>query len=164
MNVNKLAVFVNQAGGIDSAANIIGIEPELLQRAIENQDLNVFETAEIETAFNQLYLEPELAFENDIDLDELENAASELDLIDIFIDNENLISDFKQLYANGEIDNLDAFKEMAANLNTRFLEATIEWIKQGNDASELFDNYETGGNFWDLDDSEFWAWYRETFY
>lgn len=107
MNKQALAVLVNQLGGYDETEKAIGVDAELIARAVSGQKLSRLENAELETGFNQLYLEPKIADRFNIDLDELDETA------EILNDAENKIKDtelenlFRSSVASGEIANDD---------------------------------------------------------
>lgn len=107
MNKQALAVLVNQLGGYDETEKAIGVDAELIARAVGGGQLSRLENAELETGFNQLYLEPKIANKFDIDLDDLD------DLAEILNDAENKIKDaelenlLRSSVASGEIANND---------------------------------------------------------
>jgi hypothetical protein len=107
VNKQALAVLVNQLGGYDETEKAIGVDAELIARAVGGGQLSRLENAELETGFNQLYLEPKIANKFDIDLDDLD------DLAEILNDAENKIKDaelenlLRSSVASGEIANND---------------------------------------------------------
>lgn len=214
MDRNKLAILINQLGGYDETERVIGVDAELLQGAIQGEQLNHFETDAIDTAFGKLLRHPELAAENGIDFAELfgtsdydKGLTSDLDLaIDRLYD----VGDgniFREKVADGlvDIDDLNLyfglFNNLAPGDNQRgkiieYLRADSEYYDAERDLArrrhsgkslryqleaideeqeqaelevsdglkEMLEAYvATGGNIW-KDESEFWEWFRETFY
>lgn len=172
MDVNKLAILTNQLGGYDQTENVIGVDAELIQRAVAGESLTPMETAEIETGFNQLYLDPDLAFENNIEVHELEGLASDLAFTTQFLYDADFANTFREGVANDTIDpeTLDEGGPLFANLTRLQTERIAELI--GSDEGDkreqvalMFDAYLADhGDIWDVDESAFWEWYRETFY
>jgi hypothetical protein len=118
VNKQALAVLVNQLGGYDETEKAIGVDAELIARAVGGGRLSRLENAELETGFNQLYLEPKIANKFDIDLDDLDETA------EILNDAENKIKDvdlenlLRSSLAEGEIetDNLESTDILFGNL------------------------------------------------
>lgn len=173
MDRNKLAILTNQLGGYDEVERVIGVDQELVQRAVEGQQLTSIQQAEIETGFNQLYLDKELALDNGIDINAIESLSKDLsDTVNFFYD-QDAENRFRQGVADGVVDANDLADggTLFANLTSSQIDkvlSLLETDEASDEISNLFSfylqDYYSEVDFWDVQDSLFWEWFRETFY
>lgn len=128
MDINKLAVLSNLTGGADEIENIIGVPAELIQKAINGELLTAFERAEIETGYNQLYLKPDIAIDNNLDVDMIDALADDLNLANNFISDLTLENSFRRLVADEALpaDDIAKATNLFANLETRRVRTILE--------------------------------------
>lgn len=178
MNPSKLAILVNMLDGYDEAESATGVPAELIQKAIEGEQLTGYENALLETGFNKLYLEDDRG----LDLDDLfgmrqtkfgeptaeGTTTGLLDKTLDFLDRTDLQNEFRALVADGSVDlgDLETGFGLFANLTSHQAEMVLDGLRSGDaDAGEMFAAYLADGmDFWNIEDSDFWEWFRDTFY
>lgn len=174
----KLAALLNQFSDIDEVSELTGIPEELIEKAVEEiksgKELTRSEKDNIQQLYNSFYRSKTLARK---ELNENTNLAEALqyvvekgitddpnvDLLESFVDDfvEQKIS--PELLYTAE----SAFSDLSASQQYRL----SEWLKESPENKtgawlELWANDTDYGSqpMEDIDASEFWAWFRETFY
>lgn len=184
MDRNKLAILTNELGGYDEAGERLGVDADLVQRAVEGGRLNNFEVAEIDKGFASLYD----AGADNADLDLLylfgiADAPGQRGLTDSVYhaesafynpERENL---FRAAFAEDRItqddlyDAVDFFND--GYLTEKIQDKILTWLSEDDEngephtAKEFLDAYRADGKDLfreDLEESAFWEWFRETFY
>lgn len=177
MDATKLAVLINQLGGYDEAESLINVDADTLYKAVSGERLTRQETAQVETGYNQLILDTELADEAGIDLTEIDETSENLDRAKSFFYDAELASKLNEAVGNGDID-LDLINSGGGNMFANFPPKMLNRIStlldenKGDKVNELFqgyiNDYRAGVPFWRQDqlkaDSEFWEIWRELFY
>ncbi len=184
--IDKLAVLAN-LNTIDTASEILDTDVDLLLKAIEGYRLNRLEQERLRGSYSELYQDPNLQNQYNIDIDYVEREAAILTDSIKEVDLE-LAQIFRNVVSNGEID-LDTFDKgyhllggtLPRNQLARILESYQELAEKGFyttyidgkevhrtnkiDLNEMFEMYEADGfDIWNIEDSEFWEWFRELFY
>jgi len=165
-NLQKLAVLINDLGGYDVASDALGIDENILHYAVEGNALDRIQDAQLTSAYANLELDNEIQNEYGIDFDNIDTVADDLQTLEFFTGDIERANDIRELVADGKIDLDDVQSNygLFADLNERHQDKLIEFIKDGGDAREFFEAYENDGDIWDIEDSDFWEWYRDTFY
>ncbi len=190
--IDGAAILFNMYGE-DEAAEILNTDLDILLKAIQGGQLNRLETARIKEGYNHIRRDEDLISEYDIDIDKLDDYTATLtdSVSSMRKDNADL---FRQLIADGDVDleKYERASLLLSDLsipNTEYLSTILdEWSYQqehgkpstvrdrdGNlikrkmfEINDIFDNYfddtENGVSIWDIDESTFWAWFREIFY
>lgn len=170
MNINELAVIAGRLGGTQEAALALGVGEDLLTRAIAGEQLDRLERGEIESSVYE-FLNDNLNFT-------VESETSALDFTVNYMDVDQSRA-FREAVATGAIDTDDLQMAMAIfpatltdSQSGKILNLIQDELEQGkvNDLADkmrdMFDAFEADG--WDIlgdiSESEFWAWFRETFY
>jgi hypothetical protein len=135
VNKQALAVLVNQLGGYDETEKAIGVDADLIVRAVSGERLSDIENAEVEDGFNKLYLKPNFAKRYDIDIPELKEITETLNLTEGKIKDVELENLFRQIVASGEIDTDDI-----DSANVLFADRTPS---QRDQIFSIFENLET---------------------
>lgn len=181
--VDRIAVLANVIG-IDDVADELETNQDIIDNLLQGGRLNYLSAREIESGYENLN-------PDEIDLDYVEREAAVLQdtlkAIDI-----SLANIFRQAVINGDV-NLDEIWERGHSLLgsvltqgrqlDKILESYQEYIETGSypcwnaeqqkflrktdkiDLNEMFAAYEADEHeIWDIEDSEFWAWFRELFY
>lgn len=172
MDINQLAILVNKLGGYDETQKVIKVDSEVIERAITGERLSRFEQAELENGVNQLYLKPTLAEKNNIDLEEIEDFTTHLQHITDRLHNVDFESQLRASVANDLItpDELDVGAELFINLSPSQQDLVSDILASGDPETigemlqSFFEDHANGGGFWDIENSAFWEWFRETFY
>lgn len=181
MDRNKLAILTNQLGGYDETEKAIGVDAELIERAVSGEHLTHKETAQIDRGFSELYEYP-----TEIDLETLfgtsdydKGLTGDLDDTERFFYDVDFSNNFRQMVAETDFDIglLNRGGSMFANFTPKMMSDVNALIASnegnvGQEIAEMFEAYisdgENGIPFWRQDqlahDSEFWEWFRETFY
>lgn len=143
-------------GGFDELSNILGVDEHLLEKAIGGFKLGSRQSEELRDAFRDA-IDEKLINENEIDkfTTHVENA--------MLRNNTQIKDGFRLAIANGQVDldELDNYTTLK-NLTEAQLEPLIEWLSENvsRKASEFLDLAFS----WDVQESEFWKWFREIFY
>lgn len=175
--IDKLAVLSN-THTIDTTADVLDTDVDLLLKALQGGILNRLEKAELNEQYYHLVRDTELQNEYDVDIDNVEKNAAVLRSALTSIDDVDSIIIFRSAVADGEVslEKLEQGVSLFGNLTrgqlSKILDAWVEnqtgalTTSRAFDLDEMFDAYleGDGGNFWDIEDSEFWAWFRELFY
>jgi hypothetical protein len=168
-DLNKLAVLINQHNSdISAVANAMQIDVSIIDAAL-NYGENVLDRND------RLELEEKLARYERIELSEYEQAELEdytnnLDEIESAIDDFRNGNTLRQCVAFDKIDltDLDDFDllmkqgVMTLSIQNRIIDWLIDNEHNATSFLDAFrnDDYRIDG----ITESEFWAWYRETFY
>lgn len=170
---NTIAVLANALGGVDVVADVLDVPIDNVIQVVQGQNLNQSDRMDLEDSYYSLVTDLSLQDSLGINTDEIDYHAT------VVRDMEQLISpgegyerslylshQLRAMVANGRIDlkELAASYMIFANLNTKYVEAIFGWIDEGGDPAEFFASYIAGEKFWDLENSTFWAWFREVFY
>lgn len=174
--LDKLSVLSN-LHTTETASEILDTDSDLLIKAIQGGTLNRLEQAELNEQYYHLVRDTELQDEYEVDIDYVEREAAVLRSALTSIDDINSIIIFRNAVADGEVslDKLEKGVSLFGNLTRgqlgKILDAFVE-NKSGIlatarefDLDEMFDAYEDdNADFWDIEESDFWAWFRELFY
>lgn len=156
MNIDKLAVAANLLGGFDELSNILGVDENLLEKAIGGFTLGSRQSETLTDAFNDAIAE------NLIDEREVNKLTTSVQSATLR-NNTQIKDGFRLAIANGQVDldELDNYTTLK-NLTEAQLEPLIEWLSEdvSRKASEFLDLAFS----WDVQESEFWKWFREIFY
>lgn len=164
-NRNNLAALANDFGSIESAADALGVDSNILQSAIDGEALSRNDAAELAIAYGTFE-------QNNTDeyLDEIDVVA------ELLTDSQNLINDIdtsnqlREAFADGNIsvaELSDLFTLWGQGYMTHSNTAKIvEWLNSPDgDAAKLTELYlEEEDDFGYHEDSDFWEWFRDTFY
>jgi hypothetical protein len=160
-DINRLAVFIAEVGYND-AERLMGIDADLLQKAVAGETLSNYEEALIDNGYSGFTLVNHE--ENYVDMDYINQVSDKLDLAVGFINDSELADSFRESLSFGQVD-LDSLVEnygLFANLSIRQMEDLFDWLSDDdNRNAKDFLDLEFS---WNLDDSEFWEWFREVFY
>jgi len=168
MDSNRLAVFVSQYGYTE-AEQLTGIDADLLQKAIAGERLSDYEEALIDNGYSNLQL-----YESDyVDFDSINKDAAflseDVQSLALFQQEPELYDSLLESVSFNQID-MDDLREhygLFANLSYNQADKLFAWLEddEKNEAKEFFEAYELDGDdFWDIDESAFWEWFREVFY
>lgn len=167
-DINKLAVLTNLAGGdLNGLANEMQIDAQILETALQFGESGL-------TRNDKLELDEKLARYERLELDEYAQAEIEdytekvNDLEDRFNNSEH-INDIRQALITDkitleDIENMELLSGQGGF--TLHIENTImQWLNdESNNAKTFLDLFAQDGYRIDVRDSEFWEWYRNTFY
>lgn len=189
---DKIAILISQLE-YDRAAEALDVDETLLDKVVGGTQLNRLERYEIEEQLSHLMRDEELQSEYDVDVDFIEKNASHLtDTIRLKnVDDQNII---RGGIADGDIDLdkftraislfrdlnnsqlgriLDAYADQKKGIpiyhvkrdkKTGLIQMTKRKVRQF-DINEMFDAAELDDyHIMDVEESEFWAWFRELFY
>jgi hypothetical protein len=166
-DLNKLAILINQNEDLYSLADNLGIDAGIIETALTSGEgaLSRNDRLELEETMSR-YERTQLDDYAQAELEDLTETLSEL--IDKTDDFRNA-NDLREFVATDQItlsdlNDLDLlFGQGGA---TMYIQNTIiDWLKDGGNASSFLDLFANDGyRIDDITDSEFWAWYRETFY
>lgn len=173
MNRNILAVIVNELGGYDEAAEALGVDEDLIARAVAGENLTRAMNIELDGGWSDLQRDSQALDLYGLDLDKIDDLVKELEHVQYALQDESLSDDIRYAYADGRINaemlesqGLDVFYDLTLFQSTKL----IEWLldKDNRHSAQGFvDAYlatrdRTGGIFSvDRDGSEFWEWMRE---
>src|ERR1035437_576871 len=178
--VDKAAILANMLGSIDDVSEVLDTGVDILDKYVSGGQLNIYEGAEVDRGYSDLILSRDLQDEFGIDIKEVERLGKFLTgAIDV-IEDVNYQNDFRRAVANGEIDlelGVRHARQLMANLspsqNYRLFQGYNEdGISPASKAAcrkfnwnEAFEAFELDDyGFGDVQESEFWAWFRELFY
>lgn len=174
--LDKLAVLSN-LHTTETAAEILDTDADLLIKAIQGGALNRLEQAELTEQYYYLVRDEDLQDEYEVDIDYVEREAAVLRESLKLMDDINSMIIFRNAVADGEVslDKLEKGYTLFGNLTRgqlgKILDAFVEnqsgmlTTSRKFDLDEMFDAYEGDGqDFWDIEESDFWAWFRELFY
>lgn len=180
MDRNKLSVLVNQLGGYNEAESVTGVDAEIWQRAVIGESLSTFETAQIDNAYSQFILDSNLASENNVDIAEIDDMASNLFYLTMKLHNAPLVSAIRDAIAAGilnryEITDRAVSRNYLINFNPPMQDDLLNLLEDRNAEKlhqileALIDDFGKGMPFFNsVDpneyDSEFWVLWREFFY
>lgn len=164
MDINRLAVFVSDLG-YDEAESLTGIDADLLQKAIAGENLSAYEEALIDNGYSKAVLEND----NYVDFDGLNAVADRLDLALRFIEDVDLQDSFRESVSFGQVDldSLDSGFGLFTQLTENQIGMLVDWLSDDDtrNAKEFFDAYINDDfDIRDVEDSEFWEWFRSVFY
>lgn len=173
MDANKIAVLSNQLGGLDELENVIQVPAELLQKAINGEPLTRFESEDIDSGILKLTdrgASSDIAIDNGIDINDINTLAETMDLTERIMQDSIAMEKYRQLVAMGALDATDIrdnwtiFGNLTNAQTNKVLDAAINSDRP--DLRAMFQAYQAdeGDIFGDLEESEFWAWFREMFY
>lgn len=186
--LDKIAVLINDLQ-YEQAGEALDVDLDLIEHAIKGGVLNRLQQEELRGAYSDVYRDRELQREYDIDIQYVEDQAAIItDAIrQKDIDNQNTI---REGVADGEIDLekftrnkggtrilrqlnntqlgriLDAFANQKRGVpNIKYVDGEAVPVRHFDinemlDAAEL-DGYDITS---EVEDSQFWAWFRELFY
>ena len=164
MDINRLAVFVSDLG-YDEAESLTGIDADLLQKAIAGESLSAYEEALIDNGYSKAVLEND----NYVDFDGLNAVADRLDLALRFIEDVDLQDSFRESVSFGQVDldSLDSGFGLFTQLTENQIGMLVDWLSDDDarNAKEFFDAYINDDfDIHDIEESEFWEWFRSVFY
>lgn len=124
MDANKIAVLSNQLGGLDELENVIQVPAELLQKAINGEQLSRFEREEIDRGILRLTRGGEssdIAIEAGIDIEQTNALADAMDLTERITQDRDVSIKYRQLVAMEALSQDDIEKNWTifGNLTTR---------------------------------------------
>jgi len=173
MNLNILAALVNELGGYDEAAEALGVDEDLIARALSGENLTRAMNIELSGGWADLQRDAETLDLYSLDLDKIDDLVKELEHAQDALQDDKLSADLRYAYADGRItaealesQGLDVFYDLTLYQSTKLL----EWLLDADNihsAQGFVDAYlatrdRTGGIFSvDRDGSEFWEWMRE---
>lgn len=184
--LDKVAILANQYG-VDGAGEILSLEPEFIQAAIDRG--SALQGTREEAILERGYADAKIDYD-DIDFDEIERYAENLQQATQFIGSWSWVGTswqdgFRAAVADGQVDidtyfnddpraRLEGYSLFAQGLDSGHRAKIHDYIAKGGDTSEMFDAYlediATYGSIFfptgdeRYDQSYFWAWFRETFY
>jgi hypothetical protein len=175
--VDKIAILSNEYT-IPETAEMLGVDNDFLEFALQGNLLNTKQTAILEHAYSGL----KISHDDEIDFAELERLAEILQQAIIFVNEERyhgneLKDNFRYAVATGRVnvdEDLDKYLLFGV-LAPAHKAKIMEWLVQDDEdgephtADKFFDAYsedlEDAGGIWEsVSESLFWAWFRETFY
>jgi hypothetical protein len=179
--INRIAILANQYS-VEGLAEMLGLDTDFVNYVLEGYGLTRQQGARLQRAYSTLETEADDGLQ-DIDFDEVNMYASNLENALYFVNEGDLVGDefqnvFRQVVADGRIDiekdlAFDTYG-MFANLGFNHKYKVFNWLAEGNDPAEMFEAYLTDmrekGTIWFekgnplFDESYWWAWFRETFY
>lgn len=165
MDRNKLAALANDSGGITEASDILGIERNIYDRAILGQDLSRLDKAEIDLAYAHFEQKEDESY-----LQFIDNTAELInDSVSLQGYERNFTGGFMLAVAEGQISEaqINDLYTLWGNLNNYQANVIMEkFLEDKNfNADTLTELYlEEEDLFKDYQHSEFWAYFRETFY
>lgn len=170
---DRVAALSGLLGSLDDAADILDTDFELIEKVVLSLPLNILEIAEINEQYFHLFRDTETQTDFDIDINEVERRAAIVSDTIKNIDDIDVSRILRQIIAENEID-WGAFENGSHRFRdfTRHQAKMIlqEWLERHGtneelDLTEAFVLLANDGNkFYDMEDSEFWAWFREIFY
>lgn len=169
LDIDKLAILANQLDGIDEVADLLNLDEDFIQYAIENNALDFQQTAELKRAISDFELDNELQFEYGLNAQEIQQHAEQLNVVHSRLASNEGIDAFRESVANNELsmDDLETAEIFFSNsyLTPNIQNAVLSWVAVGNNPKEFLEQFELDGERLDgIEDSAFWEWYRDTFY
>lgn len=176
--VDRLSILVGELD-YENAAEILATSEDLIQKAIEGNRLNMLEDAELNEGYSHLLRDRQLQDDFDINSNTIEHRAQVLARI-LAQRDADISLNLRTAIADGDIDleKIDQWQIPIRELtNTQLSKILDAWFdnQSGNNLvtnkaftfDEMFEAMELDD--WDiitqdLEDSEFWAWFRELFY
>lgn len=164
--LDKLAIISNELGGMDETAELLGVDTTLIEYALEGGILTRSQQAELQRSYADFELNYQAQQDYALDLDIIDEQAETLRTAEKFINDNDLASDFRYAVSEGLItlDELENGYGLFADLPPKQTEMIINWLVDGNSASGFINAYLNDDNIWDIEDSEFWEWFRDVFY
>jgi hypothetical protein len=160
---NRVAILVNEVGGKEKYSEITGIGKQRLRATLENKQLSGSDGIKIEGSEIKA-----LDYIGGVFNDE---ALISLDFWEQCIHNDALTVKIRNAVADGliSIERLTEdkmfFFDIAGNASGAVMHKVIDWINAGNDGDIPLEHWSNDGfAIRDIDNSEFWEWYREIFY
>ncbi len=178
--IDEITVLSNLYG-IDEASEILDVDVNSIDDLLSGFKLNRLQQDEIEGGWLDVRRDKNLIQEYDIDIPYIDKQSAiikaALDSIET-VDNKNI---FRKAVAEQDLDldKIDEGRLLFKNLTNGQLGKILEaWSEQQqriadtgietDDAinlNDMFDSFfDDGADFWDIEESMFWAWFREIFY
>lgn len=185
--INKLAIIANEYG-IDGAANILNIDENLLDYALRGNILTRQQQGRLEVAYGSVMAEDE----PEIDIEKVEDLGKSLQQAVKWVNEERFHGDelkdsFRYLVSRGQVSeedlidrgnktavgNLASYAIFAEGITPKIKNMIINYFVDNPDETmdEFFEAYisdkQHALGIWhdpDLTNSDFWKWFRETFY
>jgi hypothetical protein len=163
MDRNKLAALANDLGGLDELADTLGIDNSILESAIKGESLTRFDSAEIDIAYAN--------FEKNNDelyLASIDDTADLLNDSGMLTGSITVSDNLREAFAENRISEqqLGELYTLWGNLTAFQSENVAAWLNSGGGNAELLANLYTNEEdlFGNYEDSDFWEWFRDTFY
>lgn len=163
MDRTKLAALANELGGTANAANELGVDKDILESAIRGENLSRFDRSEIDIAYGK--------FEQDTDesyLQYIDETAEKLFDSQLLLADTELANNLAESFADGRISEPQLYDlyELWGELTPYQADLVVNWLNSDkSDAGLLTELYlEEADLFENYKDSEFWEWFRDTFY
>lgn len=177
-----VSVLASQLGGVDILADELGVSPTIIYKILRGERLTRKERLTFERAATE-WEDFETEYEGNepdrIDLDEVDDLARDLDkryLTRWTIPDERFYPIIRESIADGRLSWEDILVDDEATVAPLdvFFEITVwqadkllEYISDGGDLSEALQFYindKAQGDWQNVEDSEFWEWFRSVFY
>ena len=175
----ELALIAHELGGVAELAELLGVDVELLDLLFSGAELTRRQLAIIKSAYANLQISTELEDE-DIDIDYVEERAKRIDtglrVSGLPSEDQSLLvehvasSDIDDKFLH--VDGIYDIFPFLYDLTVWQMQKLTDWLRGvDGDINILLEHYlsdiEKHGGIWTAQlegDSEFWRWYRETFY
>lgn len=176
---DEIAVLANIAGGIDEAADILDVDVEWLVNLFLGGNLNRMQERELEGQYRDFARDVNAHELFDIDIDYVEQEAAIVKETRRLIDDVESGDILRQAIAESNLTleklnkGFTLFDNLTRSQTGKILDAWVEQqglyydfgIEPTFSLDDMFDVYgDDNNNFWDMEESEFWAWFRELFY
>lgn len=175
---DKIAVLSNMADGFDEAAEILDVEPDLILSAITSSRMHRLQLDELQEQFSHFRRDTDEQDLFGINIEYLDQQASVLHEAERLVNAEGGNEDLAQIlreavgYNAIDLDKLNNCIGVLGDLTSSQLGRVLESWADSNfvgdiDLNQMFDLYLLDGRdilSGKLEDSLFWAWFRELFY
>lgn len=182
IDASWVSVLASQVGGVEILADEFGINADIIYKILRGEKLTrkerlIFERAA--TEWEDFEVDYEGDAEDRIDLDEVDQLTRHLDeryLTKWTIPDERFYPVIRESIADGRLSWEDLLVDRGATVAPLdvFFEITVwqankllEYIADGNDLSDALQYYindKEQGDWQNVEDSEFWDWFRAVFY
>jgi hypothetical protein len=174
MDLSKLALLANELGGIDEVAELLNVDENDLQFALEGGKLEPRRSRVITRAYLDFEDDEDLQKKYNIDLDKINKVQTEaLDQAIEYMPEKQYQDIFRFAFAEGRIsqDYLETDKtakvrgyDLFAYLGLHQVDAVMNWVNEGNSLDDVLakwiNDIEIGGGMMPKD-SLFWDWFKE---
>ena len=99
MNLNQLAILLNQFGGVHNLADELNTNANAIQKAIDGESLSRLESANLDEAFAR-FEKKAIKGKIDYDLDELDEYTTQLENVLEALDDLDNIETFRKVFAD----------------------------------------------------------------
>lgn len=163
---NELTVLASELGGASELSEVLGLDEDVVERALGGEELSRFENSQVTMAFARLESDDLAQADAGVNVEQTLEVVKELSETLRYIgwegepDTDRYRGLVRSAIADGEI-NLDRFLDTGyqifGDINVGSAGRVIEEMSRSGRWEEMFDAFDGGIE-------EFWDWFREYFY